>query len=229
MIFAYDASDRLPVVYPGGVTPSDIAADLPLLAYPPARPDPTAHRSPGAQPPARPTVLVTVALLDSPHRVRRRARPRDLPRAPHRRRSPGQRRLAALRNASITPPRYGTEEYAAGADAPLSLTIVNTADTADVLLSVGTTAATTAELVDADGAALPPVVLATGPTTPGQFSVVLRTLTAPMRPGQSMPVTFTFRDSGRETLLVPVEVYTQPAPVPTEHVFAEHEGGGVEG
>ncbi len=135
----------------------------------------------------------------------------------------------ALRNASITPPRYGAEEYAAGADAPLSLTIINTADTADVLLSVSTTAATTAELVDADGAALPQVVLATGPTTPGQFSVVLRTLTAPMRPGQSVPVTFTFRDSGRETLLVPVEVYTQPAPVPTEHVFAEHEGGGVEG
>jgi len=34
VIFAYDASDRLPVVYPGGVTPSEIAADLPLLADP---------------------------------------------------------------------------------------------------------------------------------------------------------------------------------------------------
>ena len=34
VIFAYDASDRLPVVYPGGITPSDIAADLPLLASP---------------------------------------------------------------------------------------------------------------------------------------------------------------------------------------------------
>lgn len=32
VIFAYDATDRLPVVYPGGVTPADIAADLPLLA-----------------------------------------------------------------------------------------------------------------------------------------------------------------------------------------------------
>lgn len=32
VIYAYDASDRLPVVYPGGVTPSDIAADLPALA-----------------------------------------------------------------------------------------------------------------------------------------------------------------------------------------------------
>jgi protein SCO1/2 len=36
VIYAYDASDRLPVVYPGGVTPSDIAADLPVLASPPA-------------------------------------------------------------------------------------------------------------------------------------------------------------------------------------------------
>jgi protein SCO1/2 len=34
VIFAYDAADRLPVVYPGGVTPSDIAADLPALAAP---------------------------------------------------------------------------------------------------------------------------------------------------------------------------------------------------
>ena len=32
VIFAYDAADRLPVLYPGGVTPSDIAADLPVLA-----------------------------------------------------------------------------------------------------------------------------------------------------------------------------------------------------
>lgn len=32
VIFAYDTSDRLPVVYPGGSTPSDIAADLPVLA-----------------------------------------------------------------------------------------------------------------------------------------------------------------------------------------------------
>jgi protein SCO1 len=32
VIFAYDAADRLPVLYPGGVTPADIAADLPVLA-----------------------------------------------------------------------------------------------------------------------------------------------------------------------------------------------------
>jgi protein SCO1/2 len=32
VIFAYDAKDRLPVVYPGGVTVADIAADLPVLA-----------------------------------------------------------------------------------------------------------------------------------------------------------------------------------------------------
>lgn len=32
VIFAFDTSDRLPVLYPGGVRPSDIAADLALLA-----------------------------------------------------------------------------------------------------------------------------------------------------------------------------------------------------
>lgn len=31
VIFAFDTADRLPVTYPGGVRPSDIAADLPLL------------------------------------------------------------------------------------------------------------------------------------------------------------------------------------------------------
>ena len=31
VIFAYDTEDRLPVMYPGGVRPSDLAADLPLL------------------------------------------------------------------------------------------------------------------------------------------------------------------------------------------------------
>ena len=38
VIFAYDTSDRLPVVYPGGSTPSDIAADLPVLASKKDRP-----------------------------------------------------------------------------------------------------------------------------------------------------------------------------------------------
>ena len=32
VIFAFDTDDRLPVPYPGGVRPSDLAADLPLLA-----------------------------------------------------------------------------------------------------------------------------------------------------------------------------------------------------
>ena len=32
MIFAFDADDRLPVLYRGGVRPSDLAADLPRLA-----------------------------------------------------------------------------------------------------------------------------------------------------------------------------------------------------
>ncbi len=31
VIFAYDTEDRLPVTYPGGTRPSDLAADLPLL------------------------------------------------------------------------------------------------------------------------------------------------------------------------------------------------------
>ena len=34
VILAYDTADRLPVLYPGGVTPADIANDLPLLNDP---------------------------------------------------------------------------------------------------------------------------------------------------------------------------------------------------
>lgn len=34
VLFAYDAEDRLPVMYPTGVTPGDLAADLPRLARP---------------------------------------------------------------------------------------------------------------------------------------------------------------------------------------------------
>jgi protein SCO1 len=34
VIFAYDADDRLPVLYPAGVTAADLAADLPQLAQP---------------------------------------------------------------------------------------------------------------------------------------------------------------------------------------------------
>jgi cytochrome oxidase Cu insertion factor (SCO1/SenC/PrrC family) len=36
VIFAYDTADRLPVIYPAGVTPADIAADLPVIAEPSA-------------------------------------------------------------------------------------------------------------------------------------------------------------------------------------------------
>jgi protein SCO1/2 len=36
VIFAYDADNRLPVLYPTGVTPGDLAADLPRLARPSA-------------------------------------------------------------------------------------------------------------------------------------------------------------------------------------------------
>lgn len=36
VIFAFSADDRLPVLYPAGVTPGDIAADLPRLAGPAA-------------------------------------------------------------------------------------------------------------------------------------------------------------------------------------------------
>lgn len=131
----------------------------------------------------------------------------------------------ALRNASIAAPPRGDEAYPLGGEAPLTLTVVNTADQADALLAVSSTAATTVRLVDATGAPMSQVPLPKGPTTPEKFSVVLSALAGPLQPGQSIPVTFTFRDSGRTTVLVPVESYAERAPAPEENPF-EHEGGG---
>ena len=41
LIFAFDTEDTMPVAYPGGVTPSDIAKDLPLLLGRGANPTPS--------------------------------------------------------------------------------------------------------------------------------------------------------------------------------------------
>ena len=46
----------------------------------------------------------------------------------------------------------------------------------------------------------------------GDFGIVLRGLTKPLRPGMYVDVTVTFQNNGRATLHVPVAVYDTPVP-----------------
>ncbi len=135
-----------------------------------------------------------------------------------------------LRNVSINPPPAGDAELRAGSSATARLSVINLGERPDRLVSVSSPVATTVELLDADGAVVPNVPIgglqALGPR---DFTVRLGGLTEPLRPGQSVNVTFTFVNNGRETLLVPIRVYTVPEPQPSENPFAEPEGASAEG
>lgn len=129
-----------------------------------------------------------------------------------------------LRNVRIEPPARGEDELSGEATA--SLAVVNTGTRGDELVSVSTPAATTVDLRGAEGANLDAVAIpprsVLGNT---DLRIALRSLTAPLRPGQTIEMTFVFRDNGRRTLQVPVAVYTEPAPAPAENPFEHHEEG----
>lgn len=130
-----------------------------------------------------------------------------------------------LRNVSITPPPAGTEEFTAGGEVTARLSIVNVGDRSDVLTSVSTPAANTVELLDPKGEPMSSLAIpGSSAVDYDTFSVRLSGLVEPLRPGQSIPMTFTFTNNGRETLIVPVGVYTVPEPAPSKNPF-EHEGG----
>lgn len=113
---------------------------------------------------------------------------------------------------SASPPRAGDEAYAAGEDAPLTLTIVNAGDATDRLESVSSPVAggsrITGDTQILDGSAL---VSGDGRGAPAQTSpatvradVVLTDLRAPVRAGLTYPVTFTFARAGSVTVATPV-------------------------
>lgn len=131
-----------------------------------------------------------------------------------------------LRNVAVLPPADGATELAAGKDAMLTLSIINTGDAADKLTSVTSPAASSVELVDGKGGTSTGVdVPALGAIGASDFSVTLRGLTAAIRPGQSIPVTFVFSSGSQQRLDVPVRTYTSPAPSPSTNVFAPTGGG----
>lgn len=132
-----------------------------------------------------------------------------------------------LRNVTIVPPADGEAEIGVGKDAVTTLSIINLGERPDRLVQVSSPAATSVELLDSEGTVATSVdvgkLAALGPE---DFSLTLRGLTAGLRPGQSVELTFTFANNGRKTLLVPVGVYTSPVPAPEHNVFEEVEGGG---
>jgi copper(I)-binding protein len=119
----------------------------------------------------------------------------------------------ALRDVAIQPPAAGASELAVGSDAQLTLAIVNVAQSADRLVSVTSSAASSTELVDSSGHAVTTVdIPSQGTAGFGDFGVVLRGLTKALRPGMYVDVTFVFDSNGRGTLQVPVKVYDTPVP-----------------
>ncbi len=124
----------------------------------------------------------------------------------------------ALRDVVLAYP--GGEDvfgYQAGENAPLGVTIVNTSDVPDELVSVTSPAArsvtVTGRTTIAGGNAVASTAVGTDPTSTatagqsqrGQLSIVLRDLRVPLRPGLNTPVTFRFRDAGEVTLPVPID------------------------
>lgn len=132
-----------------------------------------------------------------------------------------------LRNVSITAPSGGADELGVGDDATLTLTITNLGEANDRLVSVSSPAASSVQLLDADGGAVDRVeVPPLGAVGEDDFAIRLAGLTQAIRPGQHVDVTFEFTRAGRQTLVVPVEVYTSPVPRPTYDVFHIEEGPG---
>lgn len=134
----------------------------------------------------------------------------------------------ALRGVYVEPPPVGDATYPQGGTATARASIVNLGERPDRLVSVSTPAAATVELRDPTGKPVPAVPVGRlGVVTAGDFSMALQGLTAALRPGQSIELTFTFVNNGRRTLLVPVQVYPLPAPAPSTDVFAEPGGEGA--
>ncbi len=130
--------------------------------------------------------------------------------------------------------------YEKGGEAPLLLTIVNSSDQADQLVSVttpsasevvveGTTtipgsfAVTSVDDAGTAGVLRPPTQSAASPLNPadpplrfGELRIVLTGLTGPIRPGLPTYITFRFRDAGDLTLRVPIDAPAETREEPAE-------------
>lgn len=106
-----------------------------------------------------------------------------------------------LRNISLVSPDGG-EVHEEGSDVPVTLTITNSSDRADQLVAVTTDAAEEVEIVTESGAENAEIP-AFG-STEGQVTLLLKELTAPVRTGEFVSLTFRFADNGTVEALIPV-------------------------
>lgn len=107
----------------------------------------------------------------------------------------------ALRNITLSPPEDG-DVHDEGSDVTVTLTITNSAQSADRLVAVTTDAAEEVEIL-AEGGSDRPEVPARGSTT-DEVSLLLKGLTKPVRTGEYVSMSFRFADSGMVEALVPV-------------------------
>lgn len=127
-----------------------------------------------------------------------------------------------VRNVSVAPP--ASTRYDAGDDAPLYLTVANSSGSPDLLTAVRSDDARSVRVAPAGSSSASPTASATdSPSStvgvafplgvpgssalmlgPGTTHLVLQGLTRPVRPGQSVQVTFTFATAGSTTLTVPI-------------------------
>jgi copper(I)-binding protein len=127
-----------------------------------------------------------------------------------------------VRNVHVDPPTGDASELAVGEDATVTMSIVNLGEAGDRLVEVTTDAATSVEVLDESGDPTDRVDIPGKASVSDQdFSVRLGGLTRALRPGEHISLTISFIRAGRETLTVPVAVFTSPAPRPTHDVF-EH-------
>lgn len=106
-----------------------------------------------------------------------------------------------LRNISLAPPAEG-DVLEEGSDVPVTITITNSSDRADQLVAVTTDAAKEVEIV-AESRAENAEIPAFG-STGDEVTLLLRELTAPVRPGEYVSMTFRFADNGTVEALIPV-------------------------
>lgn len=122
----------------------------------------------------------------------------------------GQIGPMAVRNAELVFPDGDDHYYASGSDAPLLLTIANTGNSGDELVSISTPAAESVKLQGQRVVQPQQAVRAVQPQSSevrlqrGELSVLLENLTTDVRPGITIPVTLLFRQSGQLNLDVPI-------------------------
>ncbi|GLY68521.1 copper chaperone PCu(A)C [Amycolatopsis taiwanensis] len=133
-----------------------------------------------------------------------------------------------VRNATLVNRDTCEQAYPAGSNAPLQLTIANTGPADDELVSVSSANATSAAIEGQKtvvagstlvvGTANEANSLAGTQNRVGQANVTLNGLKSVVWPGQTIPVTFAFRDAGSVTVNLPVGAPTKtlscPPPTP---------------